>query len=96
MVDTDHVCFGDPLFTLALTRVALLAHYMDVDYADYWQTLFALDAAQEQALAVYVAVSLVGFMSELGQRFNQAQPQPIDETYLRHLERLLDAMLAGE
>lgn len=95
VVDTDYVCFGDPLFTLALTRVALLAHHMDVDYADHWQTLLALDAARERALAVYVAVFLVGFMSELGQRFNQERPQPIDEAYLAHLERLLDATLAG-
>ncbi|HZC04457.1 MAG TPA: phosphotransferase [Ktedonobacterales bacterium] len=95
VVDTDVVCFGDPLFTLALTRVALLAHRLDVDYADHWQALLTLDGVRERALTVYVALFLVGFMSELGQRFNRAQPEPIDETYLRHLERLLDEALAA-
>ena len=35
IVDTDYVCFGDALFTVALTRMALLAHRHDTDYIDY-------------------------------------------------------------
>lgn len=94
IVDTDVVCFGDPLFTLALTRLALLAHAMDVSYADDWQALLALTPARERALALYIAVFAVGFMSELGQRFNREQPLAIDPAYLRRLEAILDAALA--
>ncbi len=94
VVDTDLVCFGDPLFTLALTRLALLAHEMDVDYADHWRDLLALSPTRERALAVYVAVFAVGFMSEVGQRFNRDEPLPVDRAYLRRLEAILDDTLA--
>ena len=93
IVDTDFVCFGDPLFTLALTRLALLAHMMDASYADDWQALLALTPDQERALALYVAVFAVGFMSELGQRFNREQPLATDHAYLRRLENILDDAL---
>ena len=95
VVDTDYVCFGDPLFTLALTRVALLAHSHDPDYADHWQALLALSLAQERALSVYVAVFLLGFISEIGQRFNQDEPAPLDHAYLRRLEALLEQALSA-
>lgn len=96
IVDTDYVCFGDPLFTLALTRVALLAHGMDGDYADCWRDLMALSAEQQRALTVYTAVFYLTFMSEIGQQFNRDEPEPTDSGYLRHLERLLDDQLASE
>jgi aminoglycoside phosphotransferase (APT) family kinase protein len=95
VVDTDLVCFGDPLFTLALTRLALLAHAMDSDYADHWRDLLALDAVRQRALMVYTAVFCVGFMSEIGQRFNRDEPPPIDHAYLRRLEHILDDLLAN-
>lgn len=96
VVDTDYVCFGDPLFTLALTRVALVAHGMDPDYADSWETLLALDDNQRRRLAAYVAVFCLGFISELGQRFNRDAPAPVDPAYLRLLEAMLDAALGAE
>lgn len=95
VVDTDCVCYGDPLFTLALTRIALLAHGMDDDYADYWRDLLALTPDQRRALTVYTAVFCLTFMSELGQRFNRDTPEPADSAYLRRLERLLDELLAS-
>ncbi|MDE3229737.1 MAG: aminoglycoside phosphotransferase family protein [Chloroflexota bacterium] len=95
VVDTDYVCFGDPLFTLALTRVALLAHELDPDYADQWEALLALDDSQRRRLAAYVAVFSLGFISELGQRFNRDAPPPVDPAYLRRMEALLDAALAA-
>jgi aminoglycoside phosphotransferase (APT) family kinase protein len=95
IVDTDLVCFGDPLFTLALTRVALLAHRLDPDYADHWRELLALSAVQRQALAVYVAIFCVGFIAEIGQRYNRDEPPATDLAYLRHLELMLDDALAS-
>ncbi len=94
VVDTDLVCFGDPLFPLALTRVALLAHVLESDYADHWATLLALTPEQRRALALYVAVFTVGFMSEVGERFNRDEPPPTDAGYLRRLADLLDETLA--
>ncbi len=95
IVDTDAVCFGDPLFTLALTRMALLAHDLDSEYADYWRDLLALDDDQRRALTVYTAVFCLGFMSEVGQRFNRAAPLAVDSAYLRRLGVIFDELLAA-
>lgn len=93
IVDTDNVCFGDSLFTLALTRVALLAHSQDPEYADHWRDLLALDGEQKRALDVYTAMFLLDFLGELGHRFNRDEPVAYDVKYKRRLERLLSEAL---
>ncbi|HEX8982161.1 MAG TPA: phosphotransferase [Ktedonobacterales bacterium] len=93
IVDTDNVCFGDSLFTLALTRVALLAHGQDPEYADHWRDLLALDGEQRRALDVYTAMFLLDFLGELGHRFNRDEPVAYDAKYKRRLERLLSEAL---
>jgi aminoglycoside phosphotransferase (APT) family kinase protein len=71
IVDTDEVCFGDPIFTLGLTNMALLALGADTDYVGYW--LDALDASRQQRemVVVYSLVFCLNFLGELGQVFNQ-------------------------
>ncbi len=51
IVDVDSICFGDPLFTLALTRMALLAHGHDTAYIDHWERHLNLTAEQHARLA---------------------------------------------
>jgi Ser/Thr protein kinase RdoA (MazF antagonist) len=94
IVDTDCACFGDPLFTVALTWMALLGQRLETDYIDYWCQQLRLTREQEQALRLYTAVFCVGFLSELGQRFNKDEPAPVDPAYFHHLERTLDCLLA--
>ncbi len=94
IVDTDYVCFGDPLFTVALTRMALLAHQHDTDYIDYWCECLRLTPPQRHALDLYTAVFCVGFLGEIGQQFNQNDAPHIDHTYQRHLETTLQRLLA--
>ncbi|HEX8995754.1 MAG TPA: hypothetical protein VF812_06965 [Ktedonobacterales bacterium] len=96
VVDTDVVCFGDPLFTLALTRVALLAHQLDPDYADHWRELLRLDDARQAALALYTAVFCLTFLGEIGQRFNRDEPVSVDRAYQRRLEATLNGLLNGK
>lgn len=93
IVDTDNVCFGDALFTLALTRVALLAHGHDPEYATHWRDLLALNDEQRRALDTYTAVFLLGFLGELGHRFNRDAPVAYAASYQRRLERLLSETL---
>ena len=95
IVDTDAVCFGDPLFALALTRMACMAHGLDSDYTDHWRESLNLDADQRRALTVYTAVFCLGFMSEVGQRFNRAAPLEVDSAYLRRLDGILADLLPG-
>jgi aminoglycoside phosphotransferase (APT) family kinase protein len=94
VVDTDCVCFGDPLFTVALTWMALLSQRLETDYIDYWREHMQLTSEQERALRLYTAVFCVNFLGELGQRFNKDEAAPIDPTYLHHLECTLGWLLS--
>lgn len=71
IVDTDEVCFGDPLFTLGLTNMALRSLGVDTDYVGYWLDAIGASRQQRAIVAVYSLVFCLGFMSELGQVFSQ-------------------------
>jgi len=71
IVDTDEVCFGDPLFTLGLTNMALLSLGADTDYIGYWLNAIGASRQQRTVVAAYSLVFCLDFMSELGQVFNQ-------------------------
>ena len=66
IVDVDVVCYGDPLFPLALTRMSLLSRGYETDYIDAW--LAALDPTpnRDALLDLYTAVFHVDFLGELG------------------------------
>ncbi|HEX4792771.1 MAG TPA: phosphotransferase [Humisphaera sp.] len=93
IVDVDEVCFGDPLFCLALTRMSLLARDLHTDYMDDWITALALNGDQLGALDLYTAIHCCTFIGEIGQQFNRAAPAPIDRGYLSRLIGLLDQIL---
>ena len=92
IVDVDCLCFGDSLFTVALTRASLLASADDPEYTDHWCDLLALTTEQHHALRFYTALFCVGFMSEFGQRFSQGVQQ-LDREHLARLEKLLKETL---
>jgi len=89
IVDVDWVCFGDPLFTVALTRTALLSMGESLDYTDYWCELLELTPQQHEIVRFYTALFCVDFMSELGQRFNQASASSLPADHLLRLETIL-------
>ncbi len=94
IVDTGAVCFGDPLYALGLTRMALSSEGLPATCADAWAE--ALDAGDAARAAVEFdpAVFCVDFLSELGQRFNRdgaPQPQP---RRVAALQRILDEPLS--
>lgn len=93
IVDVDVVCFGDPLYTLALTQMALLNLGYDHTYTDVWTDQLALNSEQRDALMLYTAIFCVAFMSEIGQRFNQDAAPPADPAHICHLSAILDNLL---
>lgn len=95
IVDVDRVCFGDPLFTPALTRMALLARGYPLDYLDAWLERLQLSAARRRLLDLYTALFALNFLGELGQRFNRVRPQPVDPAQRRRLLALLRGLLAA-
>lgn len=92
IVDVDDLCFGDPLLVLALTNMAVLKRGWDIDYVHHWADAWKLRELQLEALRFYTAVFCVGFMGEIGQKFNKDSANVNHEEVLR-LERILDSLL---
>lgn len=93
IVDVDEICFGDPLFNVALTHASLLAKGEDTDYTDDWLRLLAVSDAARTLFRFYVAVFLLDFLSEIGLEFNRATPQFANDYYRLRLEDLLRTQL---
>lgn len=94
IVDVDWVCFGDPLFTVALTRMSLLNLNHDLDYIDFWCEHLKLGKAERAALDFYTCLFCVDFLSELGQSFNRDETEPVDLDAIAHLTDILDGLLS--
>jgi len=62
IVDVDDMCFGDSLFVLALTYVALELFGHDTVYTDYWADLLKLDANARLRLTFYRLCYILWFM----------------------------------
>jgi Ser/Thr protein kinase RdoA (MazF antagonist) len=81
LVDLDWICFGDRVFTIALTRMSLLSSHGSPTYIDYLVAEENLSAAQLRALDFYTTVFCVDFMGELGMAFNrETAPVPSEES----------------
>jgi hypothetical protein len=92
IVDIDDLCFGDPLYVLSLTYMALLSSRSSTDYVDFWSNAWELTSLQRTVMRIYTAIHCVGFMGEVGQRFNKDVVE-IDHARLRYLEGILDDLL---
>jgi hypothetical protein len=92
VVDVDQLCFGDPLFTIGLTNMALLADGLDVDYVEHWMNLLNLGKQQRQTVEAYTLLFCVDFMSELGQRFNKEEHPEIDLEKFARLKSVFETL----
>lgn len=92
IVDVDELCFGDPLFTVGLTQMALLFADSDTDYVAHWLALLDPSAQQRAMVDFYAAVFCADFLGEQGQSFNRA-PAPVNPAKVAALELILDELL---
>jgi len=93
IVDVDFVCFGDPLFVVALTQMALLSKGYNTDYISYWLELLKLPDDQNKILTLYTLIHCVGFMSELGHSFNKEKPNEAGKQEIQKLEHIFVKLL---
>lgn len=93
IVDVDSMAFGDPLWTVALTRMSLLASGRSTDYIDAWCDAMEPGTAPRERLDLYTALHGVAFLGEIGQTFNREEPGFVEDGYREHLEQTLDALL---
>ena len=94
IVDVDWVCFGDPLFVVALTQMALLKTRYNIDYITFWTDELHLTADQHAVLSLYTAIFAVDFLGELGQRFNRDVAPAVEAQEIDYLVRILDQLLS--
>ena len=94
IVDVDSMCFGDPLFLVGLIRMALLAHGHAVAYADAWVEALRLDMNRRKVIDFYTALHCIGFMAEIGHRFNRHGAAPPCSNYILRLQHTLDICVA--
>jgi aminoglycoside phosphotransferase (APT) family kinase protein len=92
IVDVDQLGFGDSLLTIGLTQTALLATAYDVEYVEHWMDLLKLNRQQRQVVGAYTLLYCVGFMSELGQRFNKDQEPEIDLEKFARLKWIFETL----
>jgi hypothetical protein len=85
IVDVDDLCFGDPLFVLALTYVALEIDGHDSLYADYWAQGLHLDKKAQCRLEFYRLFYTILFMRKQSMKTNNQQIVKFDERRLEDL-----------
>lgn len=70
IVDVDDFCFGDRLFTPALTWASLLARGWPADYVERcWAGALALSPENWRLLRLYAACFCIDLLGEMGQTF---------------------------
>lgn len=62
IVDVDELCFGDPLFVIALTSICLELEGLDTLYTDYWAEALHLDQSAQARLNFYRLFYTIAFM----------------------------------
>lgn len=62
IVDVDEICFGDPLFVIGLTAVALENEGYDTEYTDFWAQNMHLDSLALRRLNFYKLFYTITFM----------------------------------
>ena len=94
IVDVDSMAFGDPLWTVALTRMSLLALRQPLDYVDSQAEALSHATTMSAArLNLYTALHGLSFLGELGQAFNRDTPPALDLEHQRHLEETMSSLV---
>jgi aminoglycoside phosphotransferase (APT) family kinase protein len=92
IVDVDDLCFGDPRYTIALTRAALDVSGGPARYTDTWLRLAGFPG--DRLFRFYVALFFLDFMGEQGLAFNGNQPSR-SRAHEDQLQQLCSETLRG-
>lgn len=90
IIDLDWITFGDQIYFLSLTTMALLSMKADLDYIDYLKDEMNLNKNQEKVAELYVLIFCIIFMSEKGACFNKNTPIPVTNHEKNHLIKIFD------
>ncbi len=92
LVDLDWLCFGDRLYTIALTRMSLLESGGSLDYIDFLTAEEGVIGAQRRVLSFYTLAFCVDFMGGLGMQFNKPEKPTVTVDQKSRLVGLFEAI----
>ena len=98
IVDTDSICFGDPLITLGLTKSSLAYRGFDgSDYIEPWFDGMGFRAPNRWRLLLYSALATLDFLAEIGHVFNDVDAHSAPPSHISTLaSQLLDDLDRAE
>jgi len=96
IVDVDEICFGDPLFVIALTSTCLELEGFDTAYSDYWAAGLNLDKSAQARLNFYKLFYAVAFMRKHSMQTANSKMIMLDiEKLLSIFHHSLDRLIKG-
>ncbi len=88
IIDVDEMCYGDSLFVIGLTNMALLAMGADTNYIDYWLDEIKAGEIQRKAVMFYTLLFCVDFMGEQGMKFDNGNTAAINQNSIKRLNSI--------
>jgi hypothetical protein len=82
IVDVDEICFGDPLFVIALTSTCLELERLDTIYTDHWASALHLDKSAQVRLNFYKLFYAIAFMRKHAMRTTNSKTALFDTQLL--------------
>jgi fructosamine-3-kinase len=92
IIDIDWLCFGDRLYNVALTNMALISMGYDTKYIDYLLDEMKSADNDIEILKLYTIIFCVDFMSEKGMRFNKNEIIKVSQNEVIKLNELYEKL----
>lgn len=89
VIDFDWICFGDKIYYVALTNMALISFGYDTKYIDYLMEQMKASELEREMLKLYTLVFCVDFMAEKGMEFKD-QIVKVTENQVERLNKIYE------
>lgn len=91
IIDIDFVCFGDRLYNVGYTRMALMSLDYDTKYIDFMVYEMKLSSLEKEVLILYSLCFCVDFMGERGMKIKDKVIK-VDEKEIKRLNGAYEKM----
>lgn len=92
IIDIDWLCFGDRLYQVALTNMALISMGADTKYINYLLEEMKSSDYDIEILKLYTIIFCVDFMSEKGMKFNKNETIEVNQKEVIKLNELYEKL----
>lgn len=91
IIDIDWVCFGDKIYYVALSNMALISLGYDTKYINYLMDEMKSSELEREILTLYTLIFCVDFMSEKGMKFKD-EVVKISESQIQQLNKIYEEL----